>query len=404
MLLTLARANRSLGNLDDGRHLADRAAAALSAHHGPDSPEFADALVELGRIVRDLALYDTAQTILETARAVYERTTTPEDPRLGIAISELASAAIYLGDLPKAKRLRGEAWQIHLEGLGPDDPQTIRTLMLYGTVLRRTGQMDSAVAVLREAVDRRRRLGSDHEVDLTEGMLQLATTLQTIPDRLDEAEQIFREALAIQRRALGPTHVAVVWPLGSLSEIAEQRGDLAEAERLLRESLDVRRHANGERHPNTAGSIGGLAAFLARHGRAAEAETQRRLSIKILTETLGPEHPRTADHMGALAELLIERRSYPEADSLLRRAIAARSAVQGGSHMDLYPLYERQALLFLSTGDHAAAERAIDNALGVMHDGVPDPFSPRLHRIAAEVYEATGRVEEAARHRAAAPG
>src|SRR5690606_33437632 len=130
-----------------------------------------------------------------------------------------------LGNMPSAKELRSRAWQIHVAGLGPDDPQTITSLMLYGTILRRTGARDSAILVLRDAVDRRRRLGVGHEEALAEDMLQLATTLVTDENDVPEAEQIFREALAIQRRVLGPTHVETVWPLGSLSDIAERRGD-----------------------------------------------------------------------------------------------------------------------------------------------------------------------------------
>lgn len=57
----------------------------------------------------------------------------------------------------------------------------------------------------------------------------------------DEAERLYRKALALRRERLGPEHLDVAWSLASLAWVRQGQGRYGEAEALHREALAIRR-------------------------------------------------------------------------------------------------------------------------------------------------------------------
>ena len=86
-----------------------------------------------------------------------------------------------------------------------------------------------------------------------------------------EAEKIYRQALDIQRRVVGPEHPDTLLTMDNLNNTVAEQGRYAEAEKLCRETLDIRRRVLGSEHRDTATSKYELAGLLARQGRRGEA-------------------------------------------------------------------------------------------------------------------------------------
>ena len=84
--------------------------------------------------------------------------------------------------------------------------------------------------------------------------------------KLEEAEPLYREALAACRAASAPGDPSVVKAVVNLGMLLKSRGNLDEAEVLYREALETRRSTLGNLHPDTIVSINNLAMLLKNAG------------------------------------------------------------------------------------------------------------------------------------------
>ena len=74
----------------------------------------------------------------------------------------------------------------------------------------------------------------------------------TSQGRYAEAEPLYKRALAIREKALGPDHPDVARSLNNLAELYENQGRYAEAEPLYKRALAIREKALGPDHPDVA--------------------------------------------------------------------------------------------------------------------------------------------------------
>ncbi len=129
--------------------------------------------------------------VLRLARALHRdatRALPPEDPMHIRSIGLLAVAYMNTHDLEKALPLTRTAYEMAEEHLGPDHATTLSWLNNYGSTLRLTGDLDAAIAVMREGADRRARVfGLDNSWSHY-GRLQLAGALVSRADSGDHAE------------------------------------------------------------------------------------------------------------------------------------------------------------------------------------------------------------------------
>ena len=89
----------------------------------------------------------------------------------------------------------------------------------------------------------------------------LAHVLLASGGNLEEAEAMYREALAIDRTALGNNHPEVASRLINLVVLLGELGRREEAEPLAREAVEMRRRVLGPRHPAMANTLDALAAL-----------------------------------------------------------------------------------------------------------------------------------------------
>jgi tetratricopeptide (TPR) repeat protein len=83
----------------------------------------------------------------------------------------------------------------------------------------------------------------------------------------DEAEALYRRALAIWEQALGPNHVRVAMVANNLAIAYRDQKKLDEAASLLQRSLAVRETVNGPDHLDVALGLGALAGVERARGR-----------------------------------------------------------------------------------------------------------------------------------------
>jgi len=90
-------------------------------------------------------------------------------------------------------------------------------------------------------------LGPD-DSNVAAWLINLGTVL-THESKFQEAEALYREALATNRKLLGNEHREVATGLNNLAKVLAKEGKLAEAEPVLREALQMFRRLYGDEHP-----------------------------------------------------------------------------------------------------------------------------------------------------------
>ena len=116
-----------------------------------------------------------------------------------------------------------------------------------------------------------------------------------------EAEPLYKRALAIDEKAVGPEHPEVATILDNLASLYDAQGRYAEAEPLHKRALAIAEKALGSEHPDTATSLNNLALLYQDQGKYAEAEPLHERALAIVEKALGPEHPDTATSLNHLA-------------------------------------------------------------------------------------------------------
>ena len=121
---------------------------------------------------------------------------------------------------------------------------------------------------------------------------RLATSLNNLAElyrvqgQYAEAEPLYRRALAIWEKALGPEHPDVAAGLNNLAELYRAQGQYAEAEPLFQRALAIWEKAHGPEHPDVAQSRNNLAALYGAQGRYAEAEPLYKRALAIWEKAL----------------------------------------------------------------------------------------------------------------------
>ena len=182
--------------------------------------------------------------------------------------------------------------------------------------------------------------------------------------QLDEADQLYRQALAYDGRHAGAMQLRGV--------IQMQRGNHEEAAKLIQRSLDFE-----PRNPQALSNLGNVLLELKRYDEAIAA---LRLAVEV--------QPNSADALGNLGRALRRRRYYPEAVEAYRKAVEVAPERAG--------LHSALGVALTEAGEHEAAVKAHERALELAPDRAE--FKNNLahaHRLAGRDEEAERELREA---------
>ncbi len=104
------------------------------------------------------------------------------------------------------------------------------------------------------------------------------------------------------------------------------QGEYSKAEPLYKQSLAINKKALGHNHLRVGITSLILANLYAAQGRYAEAELQYKLAMEIIERALGPDHPRVAKIVGELANFYKKMGRDDQAKKLLDRLKRIRAS------------------------------------------------------------------------------
>ncbi len=222
--------------------------------------------------------------------------------------------------------------------------------------------------------------------------------------RLEQAEAVHRQALAIREREKGRDHFTVAQSLVNLALVALARGRPAEAAPHVERALAIHEATYGHDHAAVAEALALRARVWRGQARPREEEADLREALRIREAILGPAHPETAVTALWLAELLLAGAGrWDEATPVAEAALATLATVEGADPRDLLRARTAVAELRLRRGDQGGALAA----MGIAGEGAATAASPDELAAAVEAFAtrlvAQGLIEEARRIRAASP-
>jgi len=366
LLETVGRVYRELGLYDRARPRLDRALALARGLRG-DSPLLATVLRSHGQLRRDLGELDGAREELREALKLQRARFGAIHPEVAETLSELAHTRQQQGDLRAGEALFRQALTIRRGLFGAEHVEVAESLSELGSSLRRQGRYAEAEPMLREALEQRRLLLPPHHPQIATSLSNLALVLQNL-ERLEEAEPLYREALQEVIAVRGESHPYVAVTMNNLARLLRTRGALGDAETLLRRALAIRRTALGPRHPQVAMNLNDLGRLLDDRGDLAGAEASYREALAIYA----PDHAWRSTTLSNLGRVLEARHDYRGAERAYCEALADQRARYGNDHERVGVELDRLGIVLHRQGDFAGAEASLREALEVFRKALPE--------------------------------
>ena len=253
-----------------------------------------------------------------------------DDPEVEAAIRfTVGDSYQALGDYETAIPLLQRAVEIRRTELPIGDPRLADALDVLGMVYWLSGDLAASLRCSEEILAlREAEFGTEH-VEYTQVLANLGN-IHADMGRLDDAEELQRQALVVERRILvGDDRIDLVYTTNNLASVLADQGKYEEAIELHRESLELRREFMGDDSPEVAISLGNLGYALMGAGELEAAEARLREAVELGEKIFGPDHLRVGGFMSNLVRVLIDRGELEEAERLARRSLAIHRAAMG---------------------------------------------------------------------------
>ncbi len=266
-----------------------------------------------GRLFNQAALYRNvraqfaeAKQLFEHAIKIDETAFGPNHPQVAIYINNLGSVLQDLGDLVGARAAFERALTIDETAFDPNHPNIATDVNNLGTVLLDLGDFSGA----RTALERTVKIFEDNSLekhpDYARAVNNLGEVLQKLGD-LVGARQGYERALKIDEAAFGPNHPNVARDINNLGGVLQTLGDLAGARKCFERALGIMKQSLGDNHPDVAKTMNNLGMVLYFTGNPQGGRIWIERAIKIYTQVLGKNHPTTVNFRKNLQALQSRR-------------------------------------------------------------------------------------------------
>jgi serine/threonine protein kinase len=275
----------------------------------------------VGALYRGVGNYVQAEKMDREALAIYRKLLGPESPEAASALQDLGLALLAEGKLTEAEETDREALAIQQRLFGNENAQVATSLHELALIYMERGRFAVAEKMARESLEIRGKLFGDQSLEVADSLRDLAILLGD-EGRWIESEQKAREVLAIRRERLGREHPWVASALDDVAWAAGASGKLAEAAALEREALQIRSKILPAEHPDIAQSLYLLGDRMRQRGNPDDAFSVLSAAYSIQRKSLGEDNPASLDTLNSLGLTLEAQGKLPQAESTHREALA----------------------------------------------------------------------------------
>jgi serine/threonine protein kinase/Tfp pilus assembly protein PilF len=380
LLFSVPDPNTAHGNVITARELLDTGSRQIDASLS-GQPEVQGRLMEtIGVTYTNLGLYAPALDQLQRALEIQRRVLGPEHPDTLRSMCAVARVYELQTKWQPAEELYQQAVDIQRRVLGPEHPDRLDALQHLGWLIARQDRFSEGEKLVRGTVDTERRvLGVENPATLR-GMTLLGDVLG-FQHRWPEVEEVAGQALAIEQRVLDRDDPRTQTTRNLLAGTLDNDGKHREAEKVLREALNIDRRVLGSNNPVAAGRMGTLATVLTNEKQFSEAEKLFEEALQIYRRTVGPENGNTFATMNNLALLYWHEGRNQEAEKIFSEMAESFRRTLGPEHLNTLIVMTNLGLVYGSERRYDDAEKLLSQtialksrALGEHHPATADSF------------------------------
>lgn len=238
-------------------------------------------------------------------------------------------------------RLQGLRWECRAE-YGPHSGEYASLLSELGTFYKGQGKLAEAEDYFRESLALLSDTAGRASTAYATGLNNLAGVHRLL-GRQQEAEQEFTTCLALYEVTVGKADVLYAAGLNNLSLVCLDRGDLDRAARLQAQAAEILR-ARPECRDELAVSLCNLGVLLQRLGRLGQAEEKLAEALDLFRGELGTDTPHFHATLNAMGAVHYTAERYEAAEAYFRAAAEAAEALYGPEHWEAKAAWEHAEL------------------------------------------------------------
>lgn len=256
--MVLARSLRhNRATVPEARQLLTEALQVLRKPDHLPRPSEADALLELGGLELFAGNYAESEKHLAEAAGIARQIYGSRHPNLIAFLAPLDFAYDRMGEYEKALETSRESLEIVKALYGTESARYLEYRRSVASALRKLNRNDEAISLYREVLAGLIRIGRDQEISGANTRIVLARLVLKTGGDPKEAEQLARDALAIDASIIGDSHQMRTHARIELGDALIAQKRFAEAEPVLLEAherykthrlIDPTERTNGAEH------------------------------------------------------------------------------------------------------------------------------------------------------------
>lgn len=326
---------------------------------------------------------DSVRTTVLREAAAEARANLPEDPvRWGRILALVGGVYEEEGQVDTAVAIWREALEGMQSGVEPDDSLILDVTGRLGVALVTLGDFDAGLEHLEAALGRARSLSPERSADLAGTLYDTGFGRQIAGDDAT-ARRLYHESIALLTSLPDSGGVSYDRALVNLGYIAERTGDPDSAEALFRHALERRRPRDGDTHSRTLNAMTSLARILIAQGRLDEADTLSLMALEGRRAMLPSVNAGLADATEVRALYLIRRGGGAEAEGLARASLAYYRQLFDDDHFIIGHALSTVAAAVATRGRDAEAAAIQRDATARYRSSVGDGHPGTLHAMIA---------------------
>jgi tetratricopeptide (TPR) repeat protein len=248
-------------------------------------------------------------------------------------------------------------------------------------------KLQDAEKLARQALALRTNPSGGEHTEVAESLTALGIVLEH-RGSYPEAEDYHRQALALHRKLFGEQHQRVAISLNCLAQAIKEQGRFAEAEELYRQALEIQKQYPTD--VDTTTSVHNLAVFLEQRGRLDAADVAHREAQQAWRILLGDKHPNVAISVNSLGMVYQKQGRFAQAVAEHRKALQLQIELLGSNHLDVVISLNNLAEDLRQLGQPAEAEPLFRRAVEILqtlqgdYPGVMAAVKNNLGRVLRE--------------------
>ncbi|MGB7295583.1 MAG: serine/threonine-protein kinase [Candidatus Aminicenantales bacterium] len=395
-LFKVSDPSEARGNSVTAREILDKGAEKISLELQGQPVIQGKLMNTMGIVYRSLGLFDPAQALLEKALELRTKALGPDHPDVAVTLSDLGYVLWRKGDFARAKVLQEQALAIRERRLNPDAKEVANSLHDLGTLNYTQGNYAEARRLLERSLAIREKILGLENADVANTLNSLGAIAYKEGD-YGKAAEIWERTLAVREKVLGPDHPYLAHTLNNLAIVHIYAGDPKRAVPLLERVIRIQEKVLGPKHPDLASGLSNLGDAISRSGDPKGAKPYHARAVAIM-EGASPDNPELARFLDRLAHVMLEEGDWRGAQKLYERSLALRQKALDPKSPEVGESLGGLADCAFRSGRLQEAEILYERALALVQkpDGSYYPGALDILKGFAALHRATNREARAA--------